>query len=77
MMHGGRVFVLARRGDWLHVYSQQDLRVLLKSCQPRGKNLVADYRIANGLTLEIGPQVWDFLLGYLFGHKDISSLKAA
>lgn len=66
MAHGGRVYVLARKGDDLLLWSGRSLRALLMSCKPVGKNLVADYRDSAPVLVLSKPFDWDRLLFELF-----------
>jgi hypothetical protein len=73
-IHGGRVFVLARKDDFLYLWSGPGLRVLLQSCQTQGDTLVADYRAADPVLLLPKPFDWQLLLETLFGHKATENL---
>lgn len=78
--HGGRVFVLARKGDALLVWAGPPLLTLLRACQPRGKALVVDYRASVPLLTMPPPYDWDLLVETFFSrpvHSFAVTAKAA
>ena len=67
LMHGGRVFVLARKDDVLMLYQGDALFKLVRSVAPHGKHLTADYRAGKPLLFP-QPFQWGVLLQTVFGH---------
>ena len=77
LMHGGRVFVLARKNDMLYLYGWEGLVKLLRTVKPQGKHLVADYRAAVPLVIVQKPFDWEAVTGAVFGHRSSITAKAA
>lgn len=78
MLHGGRVFVLARREDIFLLYGGRGLSDLLHSMWPLADgDLVADWRAAQPVLVMAKPWDWELFLQCVFGHKACGTLKAA